>query len=36
MARKEFGLTHVLDEFHLDKCLTKLTSHMWTARGMQG
>lgn len=29
MARKELhGLTHVLDEFHLDKCLTKLTSHM--------
>ena len=34
MARKElYGLTHVLDEFHLDKCLTKLTSHMLDSQG---
>ena len=29
MARRELhGLSHVLDEFHLEKCITKLTSHM--------
>lgn len=29
MARRELhGLSHVLDEFHLEKCITKLTGHM--------